>query len=239
MIQPKVYKAHTLNFSFSTFGSQRYLMSTDSKSINDFASAVPFDLLVILVNTDSYGGGGIYNLYASVAAKNSYATKVLVHELGHSFAGLGDEYYTSDVAYHDFYPLSIEPWEPNLTILQNLSGLKWQKLADPGIPIPTPWEKEKYDQWNKTYNHQRSEMSKAGKSNRELNKLRENHEETIDRFFDHHPYRGKIGAFEGAGYSSQGIYRPALECLMFSNRKLVFDRVCQKAIERRILFFTQ
>lgn len=235
----KVFKNTPLNFSFSTFGSQRYLMSADNKSINDLAAAVPFDVLVILVNTDTYGGGGIYNLYTSVAAKNSYSTNILVHELGHSFAGLGDEYYTSDVAYHNFYPLSVEPWEPNLTILQNPAAIKWQELIDPGMPIPTPWNKEKYDHWNKTYQQQSLEMSKAGKSHRELNKLRKDHEEAINRFFDHHPYREKIGAFEGAGYVSEGIYRPSLECLMFSNRKLVFDRVCQQAIERRIIFLTQ
>lgn len=234
-----VYKHTPLNFSFNTFGSQRYLMSIDSKNINDLASALPFDVLVILVNTETYGGGGIYNLYTSVAAKNSYSTNVLVHELGHSFAGLGDEYYTSDVAYHDFYSLSVEPWEPNLTVLQNLSEIKWQELIDPGMPIPTPWDKEKYDQWNKTYQQQRLDLIKAGKSNRELHKLREKHEETINRFFDRHPYREKIGALEGAGYVFQGIYRPALECLMFSNRKLAFDRVCQHAIARRINFLTR
>jgi hypothetical protein len=234
-----IFKNTPLNFSYNTFGSQRYMMSFDSKNINDLASAIPFDALAIVVNSELYGGGGIFNLYSALAADDKLSGNILVHELGHSFAGLGDEYYTKDVAYQDFYPLHVEPWEPNLTILADPANLKWKQLVKPGTPLPTTWNKEKYDQWNETYAQKYDEMTKAGKSNHDLNKLRDNHRETINKFFENHPYKGKIGAFEGAGYVFKGIYRPSLECLMFSNRTASFDLVCQKAIERRIIFLTQ
>jgi len=234
-----VFKNTPLNFSYNTFGSQRYMMSYDSKNINDLASAVPFDALAILVNSEQYGGGGIFNLYTALAADDKVSSNILVHEMGHSFAGLGDEYYTKDIAYQDFYPLGIEPWEPNLSILQDPANLKWKQLVESGTPLPTPWEKEKYDQRNEDYVQKSAEMKMTGKSNHELNKLKDNFTEATNRFFEDHPYRDRIGAFEGGGYAFKGIYRPALECQMFSNRTKNFDQVCQKAIERRIIFLTQ
>jgi len=234
-----VFKNTLLNFSYNTFGSQRYMMSFYSKNINDLASAVPFDVLAILVNSEQYGGGGIFNLYTALAADDKVSSNILVHEMGHSFAGLGDEYYTKDIAYQDFYPLGIEPWEPNLSILQDPANLKWKQLVESGTPLPTPWEKEKYDQRNEDYVQKSAEMKMTGKSNHELNKLKDNFTEATNRFFEDHPYRDRIGAFEGGGYAFKGIYRPALECQMFSNRTKNFDQVCQKAIERRIIFLTQ
>ncbi|OGB66018.1 MAG: hypothetical protein A2Y94_14565 [Caldithrix sp. RBG_13_44_9] len=234
-----IFKNTPLNFSYNTFGSQRYMMSYDSKNINDLASAVPFDALAIVVNSEVYGGGGIFNLYTALAADDKVSSNILVHEMGHSFAGLGDEYYTKDVAYQDFYPLHVEPWEPNLTILQDSANLKWKPLVEPGTALPTPWDQEKYDQRNEEYVQKSAEMRMAKKSNHELNQLKDNYTETTNSFFEDHPYGGKIGAFEGAGYAFKGIYRPALECLMFSNRTLIFDQVCQRAIIQRIIFLTQ
>lgn len=234
-----VFKNTLLNFSYNTFGSQRYMMSYDSKNINDLASAVPFDALAIIVNSELYGGGGIFNLYSALAADDKVSSNILVHEMGHSFAGLGDEYYTKDIAYQDFYPLDVEPWEPNLTVLRDPTNLKWKQLVGSGTPLPTPWEKEKYDQRNEDYVQKSADMKLTGKSNHELNKLKDDFTEATNRFFEDHSYRDRIGAFEGGGYAFKGIYRPALECLMFSNRIKSFDQVCQQAIERRIIFLTQ
>jgi hypothetical protein len=89
------------------------------------------------VNTNKYGGGGIFNHYNLTSASNDLSPQVFIHEFGHGFAGLGDEYYTSDVSYSDFYSRDIEPWEPNLTTLVNFSS-KWLKLIKPGTPVPTP-----------------------------------------------------------------------------------------------------
>ena len=126
-----------LNSGFYTFGLDRYLTTPDMKSIRDAVWDTPCDAIFILVNSSTYGGGGMYNFYAIGTADNARTIHVFVHELGHSFAGLGDEYFNSEVAYNDFYSLKAEPWEPNITTLVNFEA-KWKNLLPPGVPIPTP-----------------------------------------------------------------------------------------------------
>ncbi len=133
-----------LNSSFYTFNSERYCMTYDNKSVRDMAANAPYDQIYILVNTKKYGGGAIYNYYSVSVNSNLYAAKIFVHELGHGFAGLGDEYYNSEVAYSDFYSTDIEPWEPNLTTLINFSS-KWKNLIEKKVPVPTPNESKFYD----------------------------------------------------------------------------------------------
>lgn len=132
-----VYRNTAMNFTFSTFDVDRYLTTFDMKSVHDIASAVPYDHIVILVNTDEYGGGGFYNFYASCTSDHKLSEKVLVHEFGHSFAGLGDEYNYSDDANEQMYSLEREPWEPNITSLVDFDS-KWKTMIDPATPIPTP-----------------------------------------------------------------------------------------------------
>jgi len=126
-----------LGSSFYTFDSERYCMSYDNRSIRDLAGQVPYDQIYILANTTKYGGGGIYNYYGLSSAGNQLSSKVIVHEFGHSFAGLGDEYFDSSTAYSEFYNLKVEPWEPNLTTLVDFDS-KWKSLMDTLTPIPTP-----------------------------------------------------------------------------------------------------
>ncbi len=125
-----------LNSGFYTFGLNRYLTTPDMKSIRDAVWDTPCDAIFILVNSPTYGGGGMYNFYAIGTADNARTISVFVHELGHSFAGLGDEYFSSEVAYNDFYNLKTEPWEPNITTLVNFEA-KWKKMLPPEIQIPT------------------------------------------------------------------------------------------------------
>jgi hypothetical protein len=132
-----IYKKTILNSSFYTFDVERYLMTLDVKSVRDLAGCVPYDQIVILVNTSKYGGGGVFNYYNVVTSDNQYSDYVLVHEFGHGFGGLGDEYWTSDVAVSDYYPAGIEPPEPNLTTLVNFES-KWKNLVEKDVPIPTP-----------------------------------------------------------------------------------------------------
>ncbi len=139
-----IWKKTILNSSFYTFDVERYLTTYDMKSVRDVAANVPYDQICIVANSKVYGGGGIYNHYALFTSDNPYANYVFVHEFGHSFAGLGDEYYNSDVAYEDFYNLKVEPWEPNLTTLVDFSS-KWKDMVTPDAPIPTPADdNEKY-----------------------------------------------------------------------------------------------
>jgi hypothetical protein len=112
------------------------------KTVYDAAASVPYDHIYVLVNTERYGGGGFYNFVSLCTADNELTPQVFVHEFGHGFAGLGDEYYNSAVAYEDFYNLEIEPWEPNITTLVDFDK-KWKDMVDEDTPIPTP-RKDKY-----------------------------------------------------------------------------------------------
>ena len=127
-----------VNSSFNTFDSDRYLESLDVKSIRDYAANAPYDQIYVLVNTEKYGGGGIYNHFSLTSTGNAYSKQVFIHEFGHAFAGLGDEYfYTNDNTYTDFYDLKTEPWQPNLTTLVDFDR-KWKSMLAKDTPIPTP-----------------------------------------------------------------------------------------------------
>lgn len=132
-----IWKSTIVNSSFYTFDTERYLMTEDNKTLRDLAGNVPYDLIYILVNTSKYGGGAIYNHYSVAASDNENLEYLIVHEFGHGFAGLGDEYYTSQVSYEEFYPHDVEPWERNLTTLVDFDS-KWKNLIDKDTPIPTP-----------------------------------------------------------------------------------------------------
>jgi IgA Peptidase M64/Peptidase M64 N-terminus len=137
-----IYVNTALNSSFYTFNLDRYLTTQDIKAVNDYAATVPHDAIIVLINSNKYGGGGVYNYYSGTTAENSLSFKVFLHEFGHGFAGLADEYYNSSVAYDEFYPLNVEPWEPNITTMVNF-GSKWKKDVGKDIPVPTPAE-DKY-----------------------------------------------------------------------------------------------
>ena len=134
-----IYKNTAINSSFNTFNSPRYLTSTDTWKIRDIAANVPYDHIIILTNTSRYGGGGFYNHISISSVDHQYSKEVLIHEFGHGFAGLGDEYYNSEVAYSEFYNLNVEPWEPNITTRTNFSS-KWKDLIKKSTPTPTPRE---------------------------------------------------------------------------------------------------
>jgi hypothetical protein len=136
-----IYVNTALNSSFYTFNIDRYVTTLDIKSVNDYAAVVPHDVIIVLVNSSRYGGGGVYNYYSGTTTGNRLSQQVFMHEFGHGFAGLADEYFTSEVAYEEFYPLDTEPWEPNITTMVDF-GSKWKKLIAKRTPVPTPAEEE-------------------------------------------------------------------------------------------------
>ncbi|MCD7931276.1 MAG: IgA Peptidase M64 [Tannerellaceae bacterium] len=140
-----IFKNTALNSGYYTFGVDRYSTTSDMKSVRDAVWNVPCDAIFILVNTDRYGGGGMYNFYAMGTSDNERTPSVFVHEFGHSFAGLADEYFTSEVAYNDFYSLQHEPWEPNITTLIDFDK-KWKDMLPATTTIPTPLTNETKDQ---------------------------------------------------------------------------------------------
>jgi len=138
-----IWKNTIVNSSFYTFGIERYITTTDVKSVRDIASLVPYDQIYILVNSTKYGGGGIYNFYNLCVADNFSSELIFVHEFGHGFGGLADEYWTSDVGVQDYYDLTVEPADPNITTLVDFES-KWKHMVNKNTPIPTPSDVGKY-----------------------------------------------------------------------------------------------
>ena len=135
--QDGIWKSTALNSNFNTFGSERYLTSSDYHSIRNYADLVPCDQICVFVNTETYGGGGIYNFWNITSAKNEYFLQVFAHELGHSLGALGDEYYTDEVTTEDIYNKNTEPYQQNLTTLVDFDS-KWKDMLDSETPVPTP-----------------------------------------------------------------------------------------------------
>lgn len=189
------WKSTAVSSHFSTFYSDRYLTTSRVKSIHNWLAGIPYEHIIILANTDTYGGGGIYNSYTLTTAHHPMFKPVVVHEFGHSFGGLADEYFYSD-APSPLYPYTVEPWEPNISTLVDFKS-KWQDMIPEGTPVPTPVKK------------------------------------SADEIFT------AVGVYEGAGYTSKGIYRPTTECRMKINEAPVFCPVCQRSLERLIRFYTE
>lgn len=179
---------------YDTFYSKRYLTTPFTSCIHDALIGIPYEHIIILANTEQYGGGGIYNAYTLTTSRNPQFWPVVTHEFGHSFGGLADEYFyfTADVM-NDTYPTDIEPWEQNVTTLVDFSS-KWEDMLESSIEIPTPVTEEN------TY---------------------------------------KVGVYEGAAYSTHGLYRPFDQCRMRNNNVNYFCPVCQRALTRIILFYTE
>ncbi len=247
-----IYKNTILSTTYYSLGSERYILTEDNKAMRDIAANVPYDAIYIMINESRYGGGGIYNFYCTFISDNQFSDYIFLHEFGHSFSGLADEYYTSDVAYNDFYPKGIEPVEPNITRLLDKDNLKWKYLVTPGIEIPTPWEKEEYDKFDLAWQKIRRDLntkiaalqrSKAPEA--EIDSLKEKyntmdkeHSDQVDQFLNKSKYQGMTGAFEGAGYSSKGMYRPMIDCIMFSKGSKPFCSVCTESIKKVIKHYT-
>lgn len=134
------WKDTALGSNFDTFYSERYLTTLNLNKVHDWLAGTPYEHIIILVNTDVYGGGGILNFYNLASTGHKYYKPVTVHEFGHSFAGLADEYaYESEPL--EMYPKDIEPWEANITTLADFKG-KWENLIEKGTPVPTPTSKK-------------------------------------------------------------------------------------------------
>jgi len=132
-----IWKNTIVNSTFYTFDSERYLTTSDMETVHDIASLVPYDQIFILVNTPKYGGGGIYNFYNLCESDHKMSKEVFVHEFGHGFAALADEYWTSDTSYDEFYDLSVEPYQANITTLVDFPS-KWKDMLDKSVMVPTP-----------------------------------------------------------------------------------------------------
>jgi hypothetical protein len=234
-----IWNETPLGLSFDAFDVERYVLSYRNRAIREIAALAPYDALAILANTRKYGGGGIFNLWTTCSSGSSQAEYIFVHELGHSLAGLADEYYTSQVAYEDFTPAGVEPWEPNITAFLDADRVKWRDLVEPSTPLPTPWNQTEYDEVSHEYQKRREELRKRKAPEEELEGLFEELKRKTVPILTSGQYWGKVGVYEGAGYRAKGLYRPEMDCIMFTRNPKTFCRVCSRAIERVIRLYAE
>lgn len=248
-----IYKNTAISSTFNSMGSERYLLTEDNKALRDVAANVPYDAVAIMVSHHRYGGGGIYNFYCTFTTDNQFADYLFLHEFGHSFAGLADEYYTSSTAYNEMFKIDIEPLEPNITALLEKDNLKWKDLVTEGLSLPSEWEKEDYDKKSFEWTKERAKLNndvaqlKRNKADKEkiyaaeklyAEKDAEN-SKWVEEYLKKCKHFGKVGAFEGAGYLQNGMYRPQLDCIMFSKGLKPFCKVCQSATGKVIEHYTK
>jgi hypothetical protein len=230
------FRDSPIGATYDAFRSERYVLTFDNKSMRRIASSAPYDFIEILTNTEVYGGGGIYGLYSTAAANSEWAPYLFVHEFGHHFAGLADEYYTSSVEY-EAPELITEPYEPNVTALLDPENLKWKHLVAPNTPLPTSWPKEAYEKHSLASQEIRRKMREDNVPEEEMNKLFRANQVFVEALFDKSGQKGVIGAYEGGNYQAEGYYRPAQNCLMFT-RTEAFCAVCAEAIGKVIDEYT-
>ena len=226
-----VHRHSALRASYDAFGSERYVLAFDNKRVREAAAAAPYEFMEIVVNDRKYGGGGIFNLYATVAADNAFTPYIFVHEFGHHFAGLADEYYTSAVAYEGSKDRP-EPWEPNVTA--DPQAGRWRDLIQPGTPLPTPWPKEAFEAQQRDIQARRAEIRARKRPEAEMEDLFRQERERSSKLLGSSPYAGKAGSFEGAMYEASGYYRSQADCIMFTRDEVGFCAVCRRAIHRII-----
>ncbi len=223
-----IHRRSALGCTYDAFGSERYVLTYDNRAFRDAASQAPYDFVEILVNGRTYGGGGIHQLYGTVASDNAFSPYVFVHEFGHHIAGLADEYYTSDAVIHPAQSRP-EPWEPNVTA--DPLHPKWADLLTPGIALPTPWKKVEFEAYSYGVQKERRAIRAAHKPEAEMEALfareRTHEMELLGTDAD----SGKVGAFEGGNYESTGYYRSQEDCIMFTrDLSAGFCAACRKAI---------
>jgi hypothetical protein len=250
----RAYRKTVLNASFNAFDLDRYMLIEEDHRMHEIAGQVPYDALIVLVDSKRYGGGSIAFDYCVTTVDHPRSLEVFVHELGHSFGGLADEYYQSEVSYNDFYPKGIEPLEPNITALLDPANVKWKDLLSPGIGVPTEYGKDRTEALQAELREARTARAKAveaakkrGAGAAELKRIEDKAGagETALRAKieavrqEYASLVDKVGVFEGAGYAAKGLYRSQIYCIMIGNPKNEFCAVCQRAIARMIDFFSR
>jgi hypothetical protein len=248
------YKRTLLNATFNSLDSDRYLLTEENKLMHDIAGQVPYDAVLVIVNSTRYGGGGIYNAFTAFTSDGPSSDYVFVHEFCHAFGGLGDE-YMGDVSYEGFYPKGVEPTDANLTGLLDPEHLKWKDLMSPGLAIPTEWGQATYDSLVARQSElviargkipSQVKVSGPGDSvlretaaalGKEIGGL----SKKITSFLEDHPLKGKVGVFEGGGYEHKGIYRPTVNSLMnqFTKTDRSLYPVSERAVKHVIEYYIQ
>jgi hypothetical protein len=233
------FRRTPVSAEYNIFDSERYLLTFDNRALRDVLSMAPYEFVEILVNEKQYGGGGIFNFQATAAVDTAFADYVFVHEFGHHFAGLADEYYMSPVAYTEARPDRPEPWEPNVTALGDPAQLKWRDLVDAGTPVPTPWDKDAWEKTAREFLEKRRALIERKAPEAEFDALFREQQKADTPGLGGMQHSGRVGAFEGASYQARGLYRGQTDCIMFTRDEVGFCKVCRKAIERVIDLYSR
>ena len=233
-----IHRRSPAGTTYDAFGSERYVLTFDNRAFRDLAAWAPYDVVEIVVNGETYGGGGIFNLYGTVAADNEFADYVFVHEFGHHFAGLADEYYTSSVAY-EIPEERTEPWEVNATVLLDPEKLKWRDLVMPGVAVPSPWPKQEFEEHSREIQERRRQIRAENRPESEMAALFREQQEFETKLLGSAELAGKVGAFEGSNYAALGSYRPQIDCVMFSRNVVPFCAVCSRGLEQVIDLYSE
>ena len=219
--------------TYDAFGTERHILTFDNRALREVASRAPYEALTILANGRTYGGGGIYGAFSTVAVDSVWADYLFVHEFGHHFAALADEYYTSPVAYEPADSL-VEPWQPNVTALLDSEHLKWRRLMSTSTPVPTPWPKADFEERQRDFEARRRQMRAERRPESDMDALFREEQAYTTALFRAAENAHAVGAFQGANYDARAFYRPQLDCVMFTRNDVAFCRVCQDALERVI-----
>ncbi|HTY40586.1 MAG TPA: M64 family metallopeptidase, partial [Thermoanaerobaculia bacterium] len=234
-----VHRRSRVGATYDAFGSERYVLTFENRSFRDVASFAPYEFVEILTNTRTYGGGGIFGQFSTVAADSLWAPYVFVHEFGHHFAGLADEYFTSAVAYGPAPAERVEPWEPNATALLDPGNLKWKDLVTPGTPVPTPWKQAEFEKASLEAQEKRRKIRAENRPEDEMDALFREEQVFETRLLGTDAHSGRVGAFEGALYEARGYYRPQEDCIMFTRDQVPFCAVCRRAISVVVDLYTR
>ncbi len=223
--------------TYDAFRAERYILAFDNLGMRRILQNVPYEFIVVLGNSATYGGGGIFGLYSTVAADSDWSEYLFVHEFGHHFAALADEYYTSDAVYEPVTGRP-EPWEPNVTALHDPAHLKWGALVQEGTAIPTDWPKQQFEAFQRENQARRAQLRAENRPESEMNQLFTDEQEWVDELFAAYPETNSVvGAFEGANYAATGYYRSEMNCTMFT-RHDHFCHVCSDALEEMMDLYT-
>ena len=224
-----IYHRTPVGAAYDAFGSERYILTFENRAWRDIAAWAPYEYVTILTNGDSYGGGGLYNVFSTAAGGNDFADYLFVHEFAHHFAGLADEYYTSPVAYEPPTRI-VEPWPANVTAATDPARVKWRDLLTPGVPVPTPWPKAQFEAMSKEFQARRARIREEKRPESEMTRLFREEQEAEIKLLASAEHAGKVGVFQGANYDAQAFYRPEIDCVMFTRNTVPFCRVCQRAL---------
>jgi hypothetical protein len=219
--------------AYDAFGSERYILTFENRAWRDIAAWAPYEYVIIMTNGATYGGGGLYNVYSTAAAGNAFAEYLFIHEFGHHFAGLANEYYTSPVAYESPERI-VEPWPANVTATTDRAQLKWRDLLTRNVPIPTPWPKREFEAFQKDYQARRVQIRELKLPESAMTRLFRDEIEIEMRVFAAAEHAKKVGLFQGANYDAQAFYRSEIDCIMFSRNPVPFCRVCRRALSAQI-----